>query len=154
MCRVYLAVALAVMLGLVPVGPGSAQPHQPSIVLTPDELTWGAPLPNGAKVAVLEGNPEAPGPFTMRVILPANWTIAPHTHRAAEYLTVLSGAFHVGHGERFDAGQLKVLPAGGFMVMPANSPHFGLVREETVVQVQSIGPWVLTFVNPADAPRR
>jgi len=134
-------------------GVGSAAgQHDAAIALAPDQFIWGAPLPNGAKVAVLEGNPEAPGPFTMRVILPANWRVAPHTHRGVEYLTVLSGVFHVGHGERFDASKLKALPAGGFMVMPANSPHFGLVQEETVVQVQSIGPWVLTFVNPADNP--
>src|SRR5678816_1405113 len=98
----FVTLALTATLGLLLVGSGpAAGQHHGSIALSPDQFIWGAPLPNGAKVAVLEGNPEAPGPFTMRVILPANWRIAPHTHRGVEYLTVLSGAFHVGHGERF-----------------------------------------------------
>jgi hypothetical protein len=40
------------------------------------------------------------------------------------------------------------------MVMPANAPHFLMVREETTIQVQSIGPLVITYVNPADDPRK
>ncbi len=103
-------------------------------------------------MAILEGDPAAPGPFTMRVILPSSYRIAPHMHRDAEYLTVLSGVLYVGHGERFDASKVKQLPAGGFMMMPGKTAHFLFVREETVIQVHSIGPWVITYVNPADAP--
>ena len=143
----------ALVLLLVLVGWAEGQ-HPGSIVLAPDEMTWGPPRPNGVKVAVIEGNPELPGPFTMRVWLPANWTIAPHTHRAVEYLTVMSGTLYAGHGEKFDDNQMKVLPAGGFMVMPAGAPHFLMVRDETIIQVQSIGPLVITYVNPADDPRR
>jgi quercetin dioxygenase-like cupin family protein len=145
---------LAAMLGMLLGGGSAAAQHDAAIILAPDQLTWGAPLPNGAKVAVMEGNPKLPGPFTMRVILPANWRIAPHVHRGVEYLTVLSGTLYAGHGERFDASDLKALPAGGFMVMPANTPHFMMVREETTVQVQSVGPWVVTYVNAADDSRK
>jgi hypothetical protein len=52
------------------------------------------------------------------------------------------------------SSQMKALAAGGFMVTPAGAPHFLMVRDETIVQVQSIGPFVITYVNPADDPRR
>ena len=146
----HLGGALSMLLLLV--GSAAGQHHAP-IVVAPGEITWGPPRPNGVRVAVLEGNPDVPGPFTMRVWLPANWTIAPHTHRAVEYLTVLSGVLYAGHGEQFNAAEMKVLAAGGFMVMPPQTPHFLMVREETVIQVQSIGPLVITYVNPADDPR-
>jgi quercetin dioxygenase-like cupin family protein len=149
-----LAHFTAVLVVLLLIGGSAAGQHHASIVLAPNEINWGPPRANGVKTAVIEGDPELPGPFTMRVFLPASWTIAPHTHRAVEYLTVMSGTIYVGHGERFDPAKMKPLAAGGFMVMPANAPHFLMVREETTIQVQSIGPLVITYVNPADDPRK
>jgi quercetin dioxygenase-like cupin family protein len=147
----YLGGALATLLLLV--GPAGAQ-HHTSLVVAPDDITWAPPAPNGVRRAVLEGNPDLPGPFTMRVSLPPNWRIAPHTHAATEYLTVMSGTLYVGHGERFDAAEMKVLTAGGFVMMQPGMPHFLMVREQTVIQVQSMGPLVITYVNPADDPRK
>jgi len=31
--------------------------------------------------------------------------------------------------------------------------HFAFVDEDTVIQLNSTGPWGLTYVNPADDPR-
>src|SRR5678816_3473718 len=101
----FVTLALTATLGLLLVGSGpAAGQHHGSIALSPDQFIWGAPLPNGAKVAVLEGNPEAPGPFPMRVILPANWTIPPEDSRALAratipvLLTVASYNIHGGIG--------------------------------------------------------
>ena len=143
------AFAILMLLG----GSAVAQ-HSTAIVVGPQEITWGAPRPNGVRTAVLEGNPELPGPFTMRVWLPANWSIAPHTHRAVEYLTVLSGTLYVGHGDKVNVGEMKPLETGGFVVMPPDMPHFLMVREQTIIQVQSVGPLVITYVNPADDPSK
>ena len=143
----------ALLMLLLLVGSGAAQ-HPTPIVVAPGDITWGPPAANGVRRAVLEGSPDLPGPFTMRVLLPANWTIAPHTHRATECLTVVSGKIYVGHGERFNVAEMKPLASGGFTVMPPEIPHFLMVREETIIQVQSIGPLVITYVNPADDPRK
>ena len=127
------------------------------IVLAPGDLTWKAApavLPPGAQMAVIEGDPAAPDAlFTLRAKLPANYKIPPHFHPADEHVTVLSGTFAVGHGEQFDAAKARDLPAGGFFVMPAKHPHFALTRTETIIQVHAVGPWGLTYVNPADDPR-
>jgi hypothetical protein len=38
--------------------------------------------------------------------------------------------------------------------MPAGTPMFGPTKEETVIQLQGIGPWGLNYVNPNDDPRK
>jgi hypothetical protein len=60
----------------------------------------------------------------------------------------------MGLGETFDPGALRPLGAGSFMVMPKGKAHYAMTSGETVVQVHAIGPWGITYVNPADDPRR
>jgi anti-sigma factor ChrR (cupin superfamily) len=122
----------------------------------PDDLTWkdGPPsLPPGAKFAVLEGDPTRPGPFVMRVKLPDGYKIPPHTHPKPERLTVLSGSFHLGMGDRFDPKHAVPLPAGTYGTWPAGMKHFVWVEGETVVQLHGDGPWAIEYVNRADDPR-
>jgi hypothetical protein len=67
---------------------------------------------------------------------------------------VLSGTAYVGIGEKFDPEKAKVLPAGSFGLVPAQTPHFAWMKEETVLHVYGIGPSAVTYVNPADDPRK
>ena len=143
--------AVTVVILIVLGGTAVAQQHT-HVILAPNEITFGPLRPGGTRWAVIEGNPEQAGPFTMRVLLPANWTIAPHFHAATEYLTVLSGTLYAGVGERFSVSEMKALPAGGFMVMPPKTPHYLLVKEETTIQVQMIGPLVLTYIDQTGDP--
>jgi quercetin dioxygenase-like cupin family protein len=124
-------------------------------MLTSGEMTWvdGPPtLPAGVKVAVMEGDPRAEGPFTMRLLFPAGTTVAPHFHPGIEHATVLSGTVRFGIGEAFDVTKLRVMPAGSFIMICAGCPHFGDIVEDTVIQAPGIGPWQTIYVNPADAP--
>src|SRR5947209_5293152 len=71
-----------------------------------DGIKWGDAPPNltkGAKLAVLQGDPSKPGPFTMRLSMPAGYKVAPHWHTQAENVTVISGTFMVGMGDKADA---------------------------------------------------
>ncbi|HYJ79172.1 MAG TPA: cupin domain-containing protein [Longimicrobiaceae bacterium] len=127
-----------------------------AIVVTPATTQWlPAPpsLPPGARVAVLEGDPSQPGPFTMRIWLPDGYSIAPHVHPGNERVTVISGTFMVGMGETFDTGKLVELSAGTYSALAPGAPHFARAKGETVVQLNNMGPWGLTYVNPADDPR-
>ena len=47
-----------------------------------------------------------------------------------------------------------VIRAGGFGEAPAHMNHYAWTSEETVVQVHGHGPFVLTYVNPADDPSK
>lgn len=146
----------AVILTLVAAGPGLAQQMPQHVLSTPDTLKWDEPptFP-GARLAVVHGNPTKEGPFVYRVRMPANDKIAPHLHKAAENVTVLAGTFFVGLGEKFDQGSGRELPVGGFASIPATHPHFAWAgNQETIIQVHGTGPTDITFVNPADDPRK
>jgi quercetin dioxygenase-like cupin family protein len=134
----------------------TASSRQAIVVATGTE-TWGpapAILPPGAELAVLEGDPTKTGPYTMRLRMADGYRIPPHFHPADEHVTVLSGTFMVGMGERFDGTALKTLPAGTFGMIPTGMRHFAQAKGATVLQLHGIGPWGLTYVNPADAPKQ
>lgn len=138
---------------------GKAKGHGGAVevILVPDDLKWqDAPnaLPPGAKLAVLEGNPMAKGPYTMRLKLPAGYKIPPHWHNGPEHVTVISGDFNLGKGDTFDESKGTNLPQGSFFMMKPKSHHFAWTGGETVLQLHGIGPWAITYVNPADDPRK
>jgi mannose-6-phosphate isomerase-like protein (cupin superfamily) len=131
-----------------------ATPQVP-VMVTPDDVKWvdaSPKFPPGLKMAVLSGDPSKPELFAMRLKAPANYKVAPHFHSTAENLTIVSGTMYVAIGDTFDAAKCKALPAGSFGVVPAKAHHYAYFKEETVVQINSMGPFDLNFVNPADDP--
>jgi quercetin dioxygenase-like cupin family protein len=143
--RRIVLVSTVLMIAVLPV-----QAQQPGghTLLVPDGLKWVEP-------AVLQGDPGKEGLFVYRFKFPANFKVPPHVHKAGENVTVLSGTFFVGLGEKFDQGSGKELPVGGFIAIPPKHPHFAWAGpQETIVQVHGIGPTDITFVNPADDPRK
>lgn len=126
-------------------------------ITTPSQIKWAAgppSLPPGAQTAVLYGDPTKEGLFVMRLRLPKGYRIAPHTHPRPEILTVISGAFHLGTGETAVAARARPLPAGSFFALEPGTAHYAHVRQPTVVQLSSTGPWTINYVNAADDPRR
>ena len=120
-------------------------------ILAPDEMPWtkGPPtLPRGVTVAVIEGDPREAGAFTMRLTFPAGTRVEPHFHAGVEHATVLSGAVSWGIGETFAVENLRRMPVGSFILIPAGLPHYGIVEEETVIQAHGMGPWQTTYLNP------
>lgn len=155
MSRVAFA-ATAVVACLA--GAAAAQSAGPAAhrIYTPAEIRWGpAPpsLPTGAQAALLYGDPTKDGLFALRLKLPKGYRIAPHTHPKPEILTVVSGTFKIGMGRTADATKATALPAGGFFAFDPGMEHYASVDEETVVQLNSTGPWTINYVNPADDPR-
>lgn len=125
------------------------------ISLVPKELKWNdAPgIGPGVKTAMIEGDLKAAGPLIMRIKLPPNAKIAPHTHPLIEHVTVLSGTFYLGIGEKVNASKARAYPAGGVVVIPQGMPMFAFAKDkETIIQVHGIGPWGISYLNPADAP--
>ena len=127
-------------------------------VFTPAEVKWGAPPPflaAGAQIAVLEGDPMASsGDFTIRIKMPSGYKIAPHSHPARENITVISGSFKVGMGDKVEAGKMKLLPAGSFAYMDPGMNHYAIAVGATVVQVHGMSPVKFNYVNPADDPSK
>jgi quercetin dioxygenase-like cupin family protein len=149
-----VAVALLGGIGGTVAGEEEAPAH---VMVMPDDLDWQPvpSLPEGARVAVLEGNPAEEGPFTMRLSLPPGYTIPAHTHPVAERVTVLSGTFHIGLGETFDREAAHALPEGALAVMDSGIAMYGFTGEEpTVIQLTGEGPWGITYLDPDDDPRK
>lgn len=152
---------IAFVLVLAAAIPASAQQtpqqHGGATIVTPQEVQWTpAPpsVPKGAEIAVLYGDPSKEGPFAMRLRFPTNYRLAPHTHPAHEIVTVISGTFKLGHGTQADKEKVQALPAGSFFGFPPGSQHYAFIDEPTVVQITTTGPWGITYVNPADDPRK
>jgi hypothetical protein len=159
----FVLVAAGTALGLMSASqePKAAAPQdakataQVPVMVTPDDVKWvDAPpkFPPGLKMAVLSGDSTKAEMFALRLKAPANYKIPPHFHSTGENITVISGTFYVAIGDTFDAAKCKALPAGSFGSIPPKAHHFGYVKDETVVQVNAMGPFDLNFVNPADDP--
>jgi hypothetical protein len=124
-------------------------------IINPADIKWGdAPpnLPKGAKMAVLYGDPGKAGPFAARLSMPANYKIAPHTHTQSEQITVISGSFYLGMGEKVDTPKAHVLHAGGFHFLPGKTPHYAFTKSPGIVQINGEGPFDINYINPKDNP--
>ena len=150
-------IACAVILGIVSMGTSTVWAQAGAhVVVVPADLKWvDVPsLPAGAKLAVIEGPLNEAVPFTFRLKLPAEYKIPAHWHPAIEHVTVISGVLYMGAGDKLDPKQTRPLPAGSVVIMPPKTNHFGWTKGETIVQIHGVGPWAVTYVNPADDPRK
>src|SRR5215510_10360864 len=148
------AVSIVVLVG-VALGEGGKAPAH--VLTTAAEVKWGDPPPvfeKGASFTVVSGDPGKAGLFVVRLKMPAGYKVAPHCHPTDEHVSVLSGTFSLGMGEKFDAATMKPLPAGGYALLPAEMRHYAMAKTDSTVQVHGMGPFALTYVNPADDPSK
>jgi hypothetical protein len=150
--RKALFVALFILASLLLAQPGSRQN-----AFTPDQIKYGPPPPfiaKGALLAVLEGDPTATsGDFTVRLKMPDGYKIAPHWHPSRENVTVISGNFKVGMGDKFDASKMMTFVAGSFAYLDPDMHHYAMASGEAIVQVHGMSPLQFNYVNPSDDPR-
>ena len=153
-----LITVAAILVALVTLTPTAAraQAHGDHLMVAPADLKWAdvPSLPPGAKIAVIEGPMNEAKPFTMRLRLPADYRIPAHFHSAIEHVTVISGTFNMGTGEKLDTKATQALGPGSVAIMHPGTRHFAWTKDETVVQVHGVGPWTVTYVNPGDDPRK
>ena len=122
-----------------------------TIVATAD-VQWKALRP-GAEIAVISGDPNKAGsPFVIRFRYHGTARIPPHWHPVDEHLTVLSGTFRIGMGERGAEAGTTPLGVGAYALLPAKMVHYAWADDNTVVQAHGIGPFAINYVNPADDP--
>jgi quercetin dioxygenase-like cupin family protein len=155
-CAVILVAVAGAALAQVAQTPPANGTSQ-HVMVTANDLKWGDPPPvfeKGASFTVVSGDPGKSGIFVVRLKMPAGYKINPHWHPTDEHVTVLSGTFALGMGDKFDAASMKELPVGGYGLLPAQMHHYAMAKTETVVQVHGLGPFQLTYVNPADDPSK
>jgi quercetin dioxygenase-like cupin family protein len=122
----------------------------------PENVAWGAfpAFPPRVRLAVLVGDTTRPEPYVIRVKVPGDVRLMPHTHPEDRVYTVISGVFYIGLGAEFEADRLRAYPPGSVVVLPGNTPHFHWAKSgEYVTQVTAIGPLGLVYAKPGDDPR-
>jgi quercetin dioxygenase-like cupin family protein len=156
--RKTAAVAVAAIVLGAMTAPAFAQgTSSKEVFINSKDIKWGdAPpsLPKGAKLAVLQGDPGKSGPFVIRLKLAPGSKIPPHAHSQDESLTVISGTFYFGTGDKLEMGKAHALSAGGFHALSAGDHHYAFAKAETVVQVNGMGPFNITYINPDDDPQK
>jgi quercetin dioxygenase-like cupin family protein len=154
----YSVLALPLAVALSSTRSSAEEPQSAEMGLYPaTTIEWKAgpaALPAGASMAVLEGDPTKDGPFVVRFRFPEGYHVPPHTHPKTERVTVISGTLVLATGETLDRNSAKKLPAGSFGYWPAGMKHTAWSEGETVIQLHGIGPWQISYVNPADDPRK
>lgn len=132
---------------------GSGVESGQAIRLGPEEIHFAADAsrPGHMAVALLYGDMAQAGLYAARVLIPAGLKVMPHRHPESRVVAVVSGTLLVGFGERFDASELKALPAGSFFTEPPGRAHFVWARDgDVVVQVSGIGPSGTEYLQPGE----
>src|ERR1700679_811602 len=92
--------------------------HQPDQTdfrwVLPEDIEWKPfpAFPPSARLAVVVGDPSEPGPYVIRVKLPAGVKLMPHVHPEDRVYTVISCVFYIGLGQQFDGKKLEAYPPG------------------------------------------
>lgn len=135
-------------------GMGIAGERTPRVATDADRDWVRDPLDPRRSMALFVGDPTKPGPYTVRARADAGYSLGVHQHPTEdEHLTVLRGALHWSTGAAGSGAPEHVLPAGGYIVFPAGTPHRLWTTEETVLQMSGIGPRTYVYLDPAEDPR-
>ena len=150
-----MSLAVAILVGVA--GPALAQGTSESdVFINSKDIKWGSVppwLPQGAKIAVLQGDPGKSGPFVIRLMVPPGYKIPPHSHSQDESLTVIAGTLYFGPGDKVDTNKAQTVTAGGFHFLSGNDHHYLVAKSQAVVQVSGNGPFDITYIDSHDDPQ-
>lgn len=127
---------------------------QPMFVPDAAHIVWqpvaaGQGIAGAIKTKLITGDLAKPGPFVVLFKFPPGCWVHTHTHPVAEVVTILSGSFEVGIGAAPGAGRLRTLRPGGYLYLPANTPHYGWTRQGAIMEVEMSGPFVIHYLRYA-----
>lgn len=137
--------------------------HSAELRLTPGELeaqaasravAAGTSAVDGIQTSFVTGNPQSAGLYTIMLRIPANTTIAAHSHPDDRVATVVSGTWHFGYGAQFDAEKLRALPPQSYYTEPPGLAHFARTGAEPVaLLITGYGPTGTSYVDAQNDPR-
>ena len=146
MKRLMLAVLVSAAIASV-----VAETNKKEIVaITPSEVRWFTPsyYTDGRQRAHLLGDSNQDGAWVDRAKIPAGKRVLAHTHPQDEPVTVIEGTWYLGEGTKFNPTKLKGYPAGSFIVIPADAPHFAVAKDGTVIiQLSGNGKFHTDYVE-------
>ena len=136
----------------------------PEMRMTPAEIRASALDSNqigssglsGVHTKVLVGDPSKEGFYTILLFVPAHTTIQAHSHKDNRVATVVSGEWHFGYGDHFDAKSLKTLPPGSVYSEPGGIGHNHFARtdaEAVIVEISGYGPTDTHYFDARNDPK-
>lgn len=134
----------------------------PEMRMTPEEIRASAFDSNqigssglpGVHTKVVFGDPSKAGFYTILLFVPAHTTIQAHSHRDDRVAIVVSGEWHFGYGNHFDAKALKTLPPGSVYSEPGGDNHFARTDADTViVEISGYGPSDTHYFEAKNDPK-
>jgi hypothetical protein len=121
---------------------------------TPDKIKWAQFAP-GVEYGPVYGNCDKVGaPCVFQLRLTGDAKFPPHWHPVDENVTVLSGTFMAGMGDKYDESKMMSLPVGSYVFMPRRMHHFAGAKGGALIQIHGVGPFKIVYVNPADDPSK
>jgi len=146
------SIGIVLAAGLAGAGAAALAQNEGRVVMFrgPDEIKWvpggGAAWP-GEEMAVLAGDPNGEGGWTIRLKSPPGAEVAPHFHPMTENVTVLSGDFHLGIGDTLDKTKGTEFGPGGFFSAPPGVHLYGWTDHGVILQVHSDKPIGRTLIT-------
>jgi quercetin dioxygenase-like cupin family protein len=109
----------------------------------PENIQWGPVNANGTQVAPIIGDQSKPGFY----VLLARWKEGnfskPHTHENDRYITVISGTWWVGTGDKWETEKAVPVPAGSVVTHYGKQVHWDGAQAgkgDAVILVVGMGP--------------
>lgn len=102
-------------------------------------------LPPGAHIAIIHGDPHKQGEFVAQLKFPGNYIVPAHHHATEAKATVISGTYYIGEGTVADGNTGRPISTGKSFIIPANNKHYGFTKEETILQIEAMGPWNMIY---------
>jgi hypothetical protein len=118
----------------------AAGPDPKAIVYTlPDKLDWKKGATTDS--VMLQGDASKPGIYIQLLRWHKNNMSRPHSHDMPRYITVISGTWWVGTGDKFDPSSTTPMPAGSYVEDIPNELHYdGAKDEDCVILIVGMGP--------------
>jgi hypothetical protein len=91
----------------------------------------GTPQVDGVVSKILYGNPaKGGGLYTILVQVAPHKQFMPVAHPTDGFVTVLSGRWYVGFGNKWDSSEMKLFTVGDYYTIPTNRFHYAETRDE------------------------
>jgi quercetin dioxygenase-like cupin family protein len=92
---------------------------------------------HGIASALIAGNPKQGPNYTVIVRFSPGTRVPAHYHPDQRVITVISGTYYLGEGEKFVEAELKPYGPGMVIIIPARTPHFSGSKDDGTVVLES-----------------
>ena len=141
--RAWFAVLMLAMAGSLTASDAQINPAAVAYKL-PSQIHWVEGM-NGASTALLQGDPAKAGLYVVLVKWSPGHMSRPHSHPNDRFITVISGTWWVGTGNKFDPESTVAMPAGSFVTHFGKQVHYDGAKDvEAVLEIVGEGPATAT----------